>query len=713
MELAYQLAWLVPLYPLLGAFVLGLAILTANTFVRQNRSLASGLSVFLIGTAAFHSITLLVGQLQGREVLEWSFTWAQAGAFSVQMGFSLDHLAALMLVVVTTVSFLVQIYTHGYMDHDPGYVRFYSYLSLFSASMLGLVISPNLVQIYVFWELVGMCSYLLIGFWYDRKPAAEAAQKAFVTNRVGDFGLLLGLLGLYWLSGSFEFDIMGMRLEELINSGAVSAGWVALFSVLVFLGPVAKSAQFPLHVWLPDAMEGPTPISALIHAATMVAAGVFLVARMFPVFEGLPIVMNTIAWTGAGTAFLGASIALTQNDIKKGLAYSTISQLGYMVMAMGVGAYSAGLFHLMTHAYFKAMLFLCSGSVIHGMEAVVGHNPAVAQDMRVMGGLRRYMPITATTFLICNLAICWIPPFAGFWSKDEILGSTFTVSPWLWAVGYLTAGITAFYMFRMYFMTFEGDFRGTNAELQEQVAQSGGGPVPAFDYAYAMGERTVFGPGAMDVKELEHAEAEHHDEHGHADEPHESPWSMTVPLLTLMVPSILIGLIGTPFANFFESFIHAPGEEGAEAGFLFAEAAHQWAEFQAGEFEWTEFLVMGGSSVGIGLIGISIAVLLYLQNKTLPGSLTESLKPLYNFSLNKWYFDDIYDRIFVRGTRFAAREALEVDNRIVDSVVNFAGLITVISGEALKYLESGKAQFYALIIFAAVVILVVLSGVGF
>lgn len=379
-----------------------------------------------------HAFALLASQLQGHETVLKTISWAQAGSFSLDMGFVVDHLSAMMLVVVTTVAFLVQIYSDGYMAQDPGYVRFYAYLSLFASSMLGLVLSPNLVQIYIFWELVGMCSYLLIGFWYDRQTAAEAAQKAFVVNRVGDFGLLLGILGFYWVSGTFGFEELAHNLEQRVASGAVSSSLVALFAVLVFLGPVAKSAQFPLHVWLPDAMEGPTPISALIHAATMVAAGVFLLARMFPVLEGIPLAMDLIAWTGAGTAFLGASIAITQNDIKKGLAYSTISQLGYMVMAMGSGAYGASLFHLVTHAYFKALLFLCSGSVIHGMEAVVGHDPVLAQDMRLMGGLRKYMPVTAITFLIGTLAICGIPPFAGFWSKDEILASVFEHNPALW-----------------------------------------------------------------------------------------------------------------------------------------------------------------------------------------------------------------------------------------------------------------------------------------
>ncbi|MEN9203153.1 MAG: NAD(P)H-quinone oxidoreductase subunit 5 [Thermostichus sp. DG02_3_bins_51] len=718
MEFIYAYAWLIPVYPLVAAFLLGLGILMFNDWTRANRSLAAFLSVFSIGTAMVHAFAVLVTQVQGHEAFLKTVTWAQAGSFSVEMGFVVDHLTAMMLVVVTTVAFLVQIYSDGYMAHDPGYVRFYAYLSLFSSSMLGLVVSPNLVQIYIFWELVGMCSYLLIGFWYDRPAAAEAAQKAFVVNRVGDFGLLLGILGFYWLSGSFEFNEIGRNLQEMLASGSMSTGLVALFAVLVFLGPVAKSAQFPLHVWLPDAMEGPTPISALIHAATMVAAGVFLVARMFPVFAGIPLVMDIIAWTGAGTAFLGASIAITQNDIKKGLAYSTISQLGYMIMAMGSGAYAAGLFHLMTHAYFKAMLFLGSGSVIHGMEAVVGHNPALAQDMRLMGGLRKYMPITAVTFLIGTLAICGIPPFAGFWSKDEILGSVFEHNPALWAVGFLTAGITAFYMFRMYFLTFEGEFRGNNLTLRQEVALSEGRPVPAFAYAFFAG-KPAFGPGAMNIQEKPQpsshpeSEADPHGEHPHASEPHESPVSMTFPLLALAVPSVLIGLVGTPFANFFAAFIQPPGEHLAESASVLPLVAEEWAEVLAGHFDWSEFLIMAGSSVGIGLIGITLASLIYFSKRIDPSTFPPALQPLYYFSLNKWYIDDLYNRVFVQGTRFVAREALEVDSRIVDGIVNLAGLITMVGGEVMKYLESGKAQFYALIIFAAVVVMVVVSGVGF
>ncbi|MEM8641400.1 MAG: NAD(P)H-quinone oxidoreductase subunit 5 [Cyanobacteria bacterium P01_G01_bin.54] len=665
----YDFAWLIPALPLLGAAVVGIGLITFSQTVNQLRQLNAALIMTFLGVTVAMAFGLLWSQLQGHPAYSRSFEWAAAGDFHLSMGYIIDPLTAVMLVIVTTVALLVMLYTDGYMAHDPGYVRFYAYLSIFSASMLGLVISPNLVQIYIFWELVGMCSYLLIGFWYDRQAAADACQKAFVTNRVGDFGLLLGILGLYWATGSFDFGVIGERLDVLVSSGALAGGMATLFGILVFLGPVAKSAQFPLHVWLPDAMEGPTPISALIHAATMVAAGVFLVARMYPVFEHLPTVMTVIAWTGAATAFLGASIAITQNDIKKGLAYSTISQLGYMVMAMGSGAYSAGLFHLMTHAYFKAMLFLCSGSVIHGMEAVVGHNPILAQDMRLMGGLRKYMPVTATTFLIGNLAICGVPPFAGFWSKDEILGLTFEANPSLWLVGWLTAGITAFYMFRMYFLTFEGKFRGEDENIKAQLLDAAGVGVVAEDG---------------------------HDEH-HAHEPHESPWTMALPLAMLAIPSTLIGFVGVPWNNRFEALVHAPGE-------VVEAAAHA--------FDRTEFLIMGGSSVGIGLIGIALAGLMYWQKVINPGAIATKIPALYQFSLNKWYFDDIYDRVFVMGSRRLARQMLEVDYRVVDGAVNLTGLVTVVTGQGLKYFENGRAQFYALIVFAAVLGFVVVSSIG-
>jgi NAD(P)H-quinone oxidoreductase subunit 5 len=676
MEVLYDYAWLIPVFPLAGAMLVGLGLISLNKFTNGLRELNAVLIISLIGAATVMSFALLASQFQGHPVYIQSFEWASAGNFHLNMGYTIDHLTSLMLVIVTTVAMLVMIYTHGYMSHDPGYVRFYAYLSLFSSSMLGLVISPNLVQVYIFWELVGMCSYLLIGFWYDRQAAADACQKAFVTNRVGDFGLLLGMLGLYWATESFDFQIIGDRLQELVVSGAIGGGLAALLAILVFMGPVAKSAQFPLHVWLPDAMEGPTPISALIHAATMVAAGVFLIARMYPVFEHIPTAMNTIAWTGATTAFLGVSIAITQNDIKKGLAYSTMSQLGYMVMAMGVGAYSAGLFHLMTHAYFKAMMFLGSGSVIHGMEDVVGHNPALAQDMRLMGGLRKHMPVTASTFFVGTLAISGIPPFAGFWSKDEILGATYATNPLLWGVGFLTAGITAFYMFRMYFSTFEGSFRGNDKLIQKQLLEAAR-------------------PSGVDAHE-DHASHDDGHDRSHAVYPHESPWSMTLPLVILAVPSALIGLIGTPFNNYFEAFISAPGH----------------VVEHAQEFDLNEFLVMAGSSVGIGLIGITLASLMYLSRKIDPSAIAAKIPALYNLSLNKWYIDDIYNSVFVVGLRRVARQVMEVDYRVVDGAVNLTGLATLLGGEGLKYLETGRAQNYALIVFGAVLGLVIVFGMN-
>ncbi|NJR49018.1 MAG: NAD(P)H-quinone oxidoreductase subunit 5 [Leptolyngbyaceae cyanobacterium CSU_1_3] len=672
MELLYQYVWLIPVLPLAGAVLVGLGLVTFNQTTNQLRRGSSIFMVSLVGAAMVMSFAILWSQIEGHASYTQMTEWVVAGNFHLRVGYTIDHLAAMMLTIVTTVALLVMIYTDGYMAHDPSYVRFYVYLSLFSSSMLGLVVSPNLVQIYIFWELVGMCSYLLIGFWYERKAAAAACQKAFVTNRVGDFGLLLGILALYWTTGSFEFDVIGDRLPALIQSGSLSVGLASLFAILVFLGPVAKSAQFPLHVWLPDAMEGPTPISALIHAATMVAAGVFLIARMFPVFEGLPAVMNVIAWTGAFTAFLGATIAITQNDIKKGLAYSTMSQLGYMVMAMGVGAYSAGLFHLMTHAYFKAMLFLGSGSVIHGMESVVGHDPALAQDMRLMGGLRKYMPVTAITFLIGTLAIAGIPPFAGFWSKDEILGAAFAANPALWAIGWLTAGITAFYMFRMYISTFEGEFRGHNYAIRQQ----------------------------LQTKKAQHQRLDdsHDDRKNHLKFPHESPLSMVLPLVILAIPSQLIGLVGTPYANYFEAFMTSSGK-------VIPDLLEHLEPS-----DWNEFLLMAGTSVAIALLGIILALFMYLKHEIDPSAIAHRIRPLYLLSLHKWYIDDLYNAVFVQNSRRLAEQVKAVDNTVVDGLVNLTGLVTLVFGEGLKYLESGRAQLYALLIFGAVLGLALLSS---
>ncbi|MBE9173219.1 NAD(P)H-quinone oxidoreductase subunit 5 [Cyanobium sp. LEGE 06143] len=661
-----ELAWLIPVLPLAGACLVGLGLISFNRTVNRLRKPAALLLISCVGAAAVLSFAVLAEQLSGAGPTEILFNWASAGSFNLQMGFRVDPLGAVMLALVTTIALLVMVYSDGYMAHDKGYVRFFTYLALFSSSMLGLVISPNLLEIYVFWELVGMCSYLLVGFWYDRDGAANAAQKAFVVNRVGDFGLLLGILGLFWATGSFGFEEIGTRLSEAVGAGTISAGVAVILCLLVFMGPMAKSAQFPLHVWLPDAMEGPTPISALIHAATMVAAGVFLVARLQPLYDAFPLVNLVIAVVGTITLFLGASIALTQMDLKKGLAYSTVSQLGYMMLAMGCGAPVAGMFHLVTHAFFKAMLFLGSGSVIHAMEEVVGHEPVLAQDMRLMGGLRRFMPVTSTTFLIGCVAISGIPPLAGFWSKDEILGQAFNSFPLLWAMGFITAGMTAFYMFRLYFLTFEGSFRGNDAALKTQLLSAAGGASNEGD---------------------EHG-------HAHAEHPHESGWQMALPLAVLAVPSVLIGLLGTPWNSRFAALLEP--EEAAE---------------MAAQFSWGEFLPLAGASVAISSAGIGLAVLAYALHKIDLGQAVAGRFPAVNaFLANKWYLDAINEKLFVKGSRKLARSVLEVDSKVVDGVVNLTGLVTLGSGEGLKYFETGRAQFYALIVFGGVVGLVVLFG---
>ncbi len=664
MPSAAEIAWLIPVLPLLGAVASGLGLISFNQATNRLRKQVAIALLTCLGASAVLSYAVLAEQLSGVPPVEHLFVWASAGSFVLPMGYVIDPLGAVMLSLVTTIALLVMIYSHGYMSHDKGYVRFFTYLALFSSSMLGLIVSPNLLEIYVFWELVGMCSYLLVGFWYERDGAAHAAQKAFVVNRVGDFGLLLGILGLFWATKSFDFQGIADGLAQAISTGSVPY-WAALtLCLLVFMGPMAKSAQFPLHVWLPDAMEGPTPISALIHAATMVAAGVFLVARLEPLYSQFPMVGLVIAIVGTITCFLGASIALTQMDLKKGLAYSTVSQLGYMMLAMGCGAPIAGMFHLVTHAFFKAMLFLGSGSVIHAMEEVVGHEPILAQDMRLMGGLRKKMPITSTTFFIGCIAISGIPPLAGFWSKDEILGQAFNTFPVLWLIGFLTAGMTAFYMFRLYFLTFEGNFRGEDENLQKELLR-------------------------LAAKEEEQEEAHH------SGVIHESQWSMTLPLAVLAVPSALIGLLGIPWHSSFANLLNP--EEAIE---------------MANSFSWGEFLPLASASVAISVMGISLAVFAYYLRRIDLGEVIAARFPSINtFLSNKWYLDDINDKIFVQGSRKLAREVLEVDAKVVDGVVNLTGLLTLGSGEGLKYFETGRAQFYALIIFGGVIALVALFGV--
>lgn len=441
MDTSMQYAWLVPLFPLI-AFAIILS------FGRQLKEGAAYISILLTAASlVLAGITFMARFQEGAQDYVLSLKWLQVGDYVIPVGFEVNQLNAMMLVIVSIVSLLVQIYSRGYMQGDQRVPVFYQYLALFTFSMLGLVISPNLLQLYIFWELVGVCSFLLVGYYYFKPEAKEAAKKAFIVTRIGDVGLFIAICLLFWQTGRFEFD----DIFTAIHGGKVDPFIITLAAILIFVGAAGKSGQFPLHTWLPDAMEGPTPVSALIHAATMVAAGVYLVATTFPLFIESPIALNVVAYVGGFTAIFAASIGLTQRDIKRVLAYSTVSQLGFMMMALGVAGaagYVAGTFHLMTHAFFKALLFLAAGSVIHA---------AHTQDVFKMGGLSKRMPVTSVVFLIGCLAIAGIPPFSGFWSKEEILGAVYMAGRYdLLVIAIVAAFFTAFYMFRLYFLTFRG-----------------------------------------------------------------------------------------------------------------------------------------------------------------------------------------------------------------------------------------------------------------
>lgn len=495
-QFALNHAWLVPLLPAL-AFVIIVFLTRPWPKVSSTVSIAAIFSSFVLASSIAYGVFTNPAFIE--KPLEYSLRWFGMEGFTVNVGVLLDPTSTMMLFMVSMVATLIQIYSTGYMEGDPQYSVFFSYLSLFAASMLGLVISSNLLQMFVMWELVGLCSFLLIGFYTFKISAREAAKKAFMTTRIGDFGMLLGLLFLQIIFGTLDLTELAQRVPAFEQFG-ISLGLLTLIAILVFIGPIGKSGQFPLHVWLPDAMEGPTPVSALIHAATMVVAGVYLVGRTLFLFAEVPGAMEVVAFIGAFTALFAATIALTQREIKRILAYSTVSQLGYMMLALGVGSLSASMFHLWTHAFFKALMFLGAGSVLHAL-----HNKADVWDM---GGLIKKMPITGWTFVIGGLAIAGIPPFAGFWSKDEILAVTLQYATHGHSLGYVlffmatfTAFLTAFYMWRMIFLTFFGKEKPEN-------------------------------------------------------HPHESPWSMAFPLVVLAVLSTVGGLIGTPWANYWSKWIH-------------------------------------------------------------------------------------------------------------------------------------------------------------
>lgn len=457
-EFALEHAWLIPLLPAISFVIIGMV---TRSYGKLSAAIAVSMSTISFLLAVGVTLAVVASNITVDAPFVQKLSWFHIGSVNISMGVLIDPLTAMMLMVVTTVSLLVQIYSCGYMEGDPGYGRFFAFLSLFAGSMLGLVLAVNFLQMYFFWELVGLCSYLLIGFYYYKISAREAAKKAFMTTRVGDFGLLLGILLLQLTFGTLDF----MELQQLVPIYVMhgGAGFLTIIALLLFVGPIGKSGQFPLHVWLPDAMEGPTPVSALIHAATMVVAGVYLVGRAFFLFSQLPAVMTVIAWLGGFTAIFAASIAITQRPIKRILAYSTISQLGYMMLALGVGSLTSSFFHLMTHAFFKAMLFLSAGAVMHAM--------AEEADIFKMGGLRKKMPVTFAAMTIGVLAISGIPPFAGFFSKDEILAAAAQVSPALYILATITAFMTAFYMARLLFVAFMG--QPANQEAYDHAHEVG------------------------------------------------------------------------------------------------------------------------------------------------------------------------------------------------------------------------------------------------
>jgi NADH-quinone oxidoreductase subunit L len=551
----------------------------------------------------------------------------------------------MMVLVVTGVSFVIHIYSIGYMHGDRGFVRYFVFLNLFVFSMLLLVLGDNFLVMFVGWEGVGLCSYLLIGFWYEDRYNSFAGKKAFIVNRIGDYGFLLGIFLIFVTFGTLDFQEVFHQAAERFSVGD---GLITAIAILLFVGATGKSAQIPLYVWLPDAMAGPTPVSALIHAATMVTAGVYMVARANVLYTLAPTALTIVAIIGAATAFYAATIGMAQFDIKRVLAYSTISQLGYMFLGAGVGAFAAGIFHLMTHAFFKALLFLGAGSVMHAM--------ANNTDMRIMGGLKKYMPVTFWTFFLATLAIAGIPGFSGFFSKDEILWKAFS-SPygsfWLWLVGAVAAGITAFYMFRLVFMTFFGKLRAP-----EEIA--------------------------------------HH--------VHESPKVMTVPLMVLAVLSVIGGYVGIPpilgGSNRFEHFL-APVFEKSEEIRSHAFAGHPIA----GEHQ-LEWLLMG-IVLAIVLLGIGLAYLIYVKRPELPAQVTARIRGLYQLVFNKYYVDEIYDFLFVRPIHRLSESFLwkVVDVLFIDGTVNGTGNLVRATGRVLRGVQTGFVQNYALVFVLGVLII--------
>lgn len=626
-----ELIWLIPLAPLAGFLLNGLFGARFSKSVVNTIACGSVAFSFLLSLNAVFRLLGLPPENRSFEYI--LFSWIPSGTFNADIGFLLDPLSSVMILVVSGVGLLIHIYSIGYMAHDSAYSRFFTYLNLFTGSMLILVLANNFVLMYVGWEGVGLCSYLLIGFWYEKKSATDAGKKAFIVNRIGDFGFALGIMLIFWQLGSVHFGtVFNVAPEHLAYGGGV----VTAITLLLFLGATGKSAQVPLYVWLPDAMEGPTPVSALIHAATMVTAGVYMVARCNVLYIMSPTTLMVVAIVGLFTAFYAATIGLFQNDIKRVLAYSTISQLGYMFLACGVAAFGAGIFHLMTHAFFKALLFLGAGSVIHAMSG--------EQDMRKMGGLKDKLPITFKTMLVATLAISGIPLFSGFFSKDEILWKSFSSpfgSPVLWVVGVITAGLTAFYMFRLIYMTFYDRPR--------------------------------------------------YDDHT-ASHLHESPKVMTTPLIVLGVLSVIGGYIGLPESlgggAWFERFLHPVFARGQEV----AKVA------EAGEHSLSlEYLLMA-VSVALVVIMIMSARRFYLKQAATAEKFEHGFGGLYTLIANKYYVDEIYDKIVVNPIVSISNLLwTKFDVLIIDGFVNGSAWMVGQWAVGLRKLQTGIIRNYAFV----------------
>jgi len=634
--------WIILALPILGAAINGLF------GKRFSKTAVNSVAIGSVGLT-FLAVCELVREFWSLPAAQipWVktyYTWMAAGdytshPFHINFALQVDQLTIIMLLTVSFVGLLIHIYSTGYMAHEGGYYRYFSYLNLFMFFMLTLVLGANLAVMFVGWEGVGLCSYLLIGFWFHKKSATDAGKKAFITTRIGDLAFMVGLLLAFWTFGSLSYTTMFQKAAQMQPETMAHAGVLTGIAVLLFIGAIGKSAQLPLYVWLADAMEGPTPVSALIHAATMVTAGVYMVARMNPVYSRAPMAMLVVATVGGVTAFYAATIALMQKDIKKVLAYSTISQLGYMFLGCGVGAYAAGIFHLMTHAFFKGLLFLTAGSVIHAMGG--------EQDMTKMGGLRKKIPITYWTMMIATLAIAGIPGFAGFFSKDEILEAAKSGQHailWLWVLGTLAAGLTSFYMFRLMFLTFFGK--------------------PRFDE--------------------------------HKVHVHESPLNMTIPLMILAFLSTFGGWLAAPKLaggiNYFAQFLNP----------VFTKYAVSPAPVEAAAAPGTSpvvqvLLSLVGIPVILGLIGLLVAWWFYIKNPNAPKQLAQKLHGAYVLILNKYYVDEIYIAVIVRPLLWLSRRVLWefFDATVIDGVVNGTATVARESGGTVRELQSGNTRSYA------------------